>query len=102
MNELSKGLMAAANSPIRAVLTTVIGGVTLALLLWIASLLSHMSYAMPNFERRLAGIETRQEVVGDHMALTREGLAVLRREVALMQEELRLLRRASYPRPTDN
>jgi hypothetical protein len=99
MNEFSKGLVAAANSPIRAVMTTVIGGITLTLLLWIASLLSNLAYVIPVFERRITSLETRQEAIGDHMALTREAIAVLRREVALMQEELRLLRRT---RPSDN
>jgi hypothetical protein len=99
MSELSKGLTAAANSPIRAVMTTVIGGITLALLLWIASLLSNLAYVIPVFERRITSLETRQETVKDHMVLTREAVAVLRREVVLMQEELRLLRRS---RTSDN
>lgn len=92
--EVNRGILAAANSPLRAVATSVIGGLTLALLIWVAALLSHMSYAMPAIERRVAIIEARDSAVVEQAAATREALAVLRTQIGGVQDEMRMLRTA--------
>jgi hypothetical protein len=92
MTKMSEGIVAVANSPLRAVLTSVIGGLTLALLVWVASLLSYLAHTMPVVERRIAAIEARDDTAREQATATREALAVLRTQMAGMQEEMRLLR----------
>jgi hypothetical protein len=92
MTKMSDGIVAVANSPLRAVLTSVIGSVTLALLVWVASLLSYLAHTMPVVERRIAAIEARDDTAREQATATREALAVLRTQMAGMQEEMRLLR----------
>jgi hypothetical protein len=92
MTKMSDGIVAVANSPLRAVLTSVIGSVTLALLIWVASLLSYLAHTMPVVERRIAAIEARDDTAREQAIATREALAVLRTQMTGMQEEMRLLR----------
>jgi hypothetical protein len=100
MGELQKGVLAAANSPVRAVLTSIAGGLTLTLVLWMASQLSHVAYALPALDRRVATMEARDAVALEQAAATREALAVLRTQIAGVQEELRMLRRDMSPTRT--
>jgi uncharacterized coiled-coil protein SlyX len=78
--------------PIRNIIATVFSGGLLALLLWIAALLSDLSHSVPAMEKRLAALESRVEMIGEHITVSRETTAVLKREVTLMQDELRALR----------
>lgn len=91
--EIGKGMLAAANSPVRAVLTSIAAGVTLTLVIWIASQLSHVAYALPALDRRVLTMEARDGVALEQAAATREALAVLRTQLIAVQEELRMLRR---------
>jgi len=92
MNDIRKTIRAAASSPVRQILTTVFSGAVMALLLWMANLLVNVSHTLPIIERRISTLEMKQDNVTEHLALSRESIAVLRREVALMQEELRTIR----------
>jgi uncharacterized coiled-coil protein SlyX len=89
-------------TPIRNVVATVFSGGLLALLLWIAALLADLSHSVPAMEKRLAALETRVELIGEHITVSRETTAVLKREVTLMQDELRALRQqfAQYASPS--
>jgi uncharacterized coiled-coil protein SlyX len=91
-----------AHNPVRNIIATVFSGGLLALLLWIASLLSSLSYSVPAMEKRLAALESRVEMIGEHITVSRETTAVLKREVTLMQDELRALRQqfAQYVSPS--
>jgi hypothetical protein len=92
MNDITKTIVAAANSPIRQILTTVFSGVIMALLLWMTNVLVNVSHTLPLIERRISTLEMKQDSVTEHLALSREAIAVLRREVAMVQEELRTIR----------
>jgi uncharacterized coiled-coil protein SlyX len=87
----------------RNAIATIFSGGVLALLLWIAALLADLSHSVPAMEKRLAALETRVEQISENLALSREAIAVLKREMTLIQDELRSLRQrfAQHVPPSD-